>query len=195
MRLLLKARLDSAATAFRRELLLLGFDSTKLALVEIYWCPVPQVTMPLALGFFVHDAGCVARWLGYTPGHIFIPALAPKGSVRDVLRHEAGHALAHYYPMLIRRAVAFRRVFGGTYDQPDPVGGKSGDFVSAYAATSPCEDFAETFMFFLKHRGRKPTRFRGRIIAKWTFIRRLVKRLTQRRVQRNCKLRCGGITG
>ena len=181
MRLLSKARLDTAVAAFHRELRRLRLDATKLARAEIYWCPVPQVTMPLALGFFVHDAGRVARWLGYTPGHIFIPALAPSGSVRDVLRHEAGHALAHYYPSLIRRAVAFRRVFGGTYDQPDPGGGKSSDFVSKYAATNPCEDFAETFMFYMKHRGRKPARFRGRIIAKWAFIRRLIKRLVSRR--------------
>lgn len=178
MRVLSKARFDKAVSVFRRELRELRLEATKLVLAEIYWCPAPQVTMPHALGFFVHHSGRVARWLGYAPGHIFIPALAPSGCLRDVLRHEAGHALAHYYPALIRRSATFRRVFGGSYDQPDSAGGDSRDFVSDYATTNPAEDFAETFMFFMKHRGQIPARFRGRIPAKWTFIRRLVHRLT-----------------
>jgi hypothetical protein len=183
VRVLSKASFDAAVAAFRREMRLFRLDETKIARAEFYRCAIPQVLRPLALGFFVHHSGPLARFLGYAPGHIYIPAFAPEGSVRDVLRHEAGHALAHYYPQRIRRAAGFRRVFGGTYDQSGPA---SEEFrrscVSDYAATSPCEDFAETFMFYMKHRGRMPKRFRGiRLVAKWAFIQRLLERITPTR--------------
>jgi hypothetical protein len=44
--------------------------------------------------------------------------------------------------------------------------------VSEYAATSLSEDFAETFMLYLKYDGELPERFNTwRIRRKWTFIK------------------------
>lgn len=90
----------------------------------------------------------------------------------DVLRHEWAHALADRRPRLVQTK-RFSSVFGGAYDSTDPVREYDpGHHLTPYASTSPCEDFAETFHFYLRHKGRLPLWLRGRpvIARKWGFV-------------------------
>jgi hypothetical protein len=67
----------------------------------------------------------------------------------------------------------FRSVFGAAYDSPDPVWEYHSDHhLTRYAATNPCEDFAETFHFYLRHKGRLPLRLQDKpeIVRKWGFV-------------------------
>ena len=51
------------------------------------------------------------------------------------------------------------------------------EHLTPYAATNPCEDFAEVFAYFLRHKGRLPVRLRAKpaIAWKWRFIRSLAE--------------------
>ena len=53
-------------------------------------------------------------------------------------------------------------------------------YVSDYAKTMPMEDFAETFMVYLKYKGKIPKSFtHKKLIAKWSFIKRVIKKATR----------------
>jgi hypothetical protein len=179
-----KSQLDAATLSTQNELKRAGFwnEGSKLPSADVYWCRFPQLTMPGALGFFVHESGRLLDWLlGYEAGHIYIPkwvlAHGPwqrRGSLRDVVRHEYGHAVAHYYPNLIQRSARFTDTFGGRYFGKHQESSDVEHCVSTYAATQPAEDFAETFMFFLRHGGRLPAQFTSSVIKrKWRFVRDL----------------------
>jgi hypothetical protein len=94
-------------------------------------------------------------------------------SLRDVLRHEFAHAIADTHRGLFRSAF-FSDSFGAAHHwdfewEYDPE-----HHVSEYAASAPGEDFAETFMLYLRHRGDLPARHAtGPIKRKWRFIKRL----------------------
>ena len=181
-----KKQVDAAAVAVQNELAAAGFwhETSRLVEVDVFWCLFPQLP-PAALGFFIHDAGRISRLLGYEPGHIYIPQWVlmqtfwqDRGSLRDILRHEYGHALAHYYPKLIQRSADFREVFGGSYHGERRAPFEDGTFVSDYAMESPAEDFAETFMVYLRLRGKLPAGFTSPALKrKWKFIGRLAKAL------------------
>ena len=86
-----------------------------------------------------------------------------KNSTVDVLRHEFGHALAHRYPQELRGGDVFKKAFGGACGT-NPAKGTDPDewegrCVTKYAATATQEDFAETFMLYMKHKGKIPARF------------------------------------
>lgn len=90
----------------------------------------------------------------------------------DILRHEYGHALANIYKGLIRSR-QFSSVFGASYDNEIRFDYDSTFHVTRYAATNASEDFAETFMFYLKHRGRLSRKHDTQLIRrKWRFIAR-----------------------
>lgn len=96
----------------------------------------------------------------------------------DVLRHEWGHALADRNPSLVQNK-SFRNAFGDDYHCMGAVDDYSpARHLTAYAATMPCEDFAETFHFYLRHKGRLPLRLREKhaIVKKWQFIESLTVR-------------------
>ena len=94
-------------------------------------------------------------------------------SLADVLRHEYGHAIADTHRGLFRSRV-FTNAFGATYQNDDEWEFDSECHVSTYAASKPCEDFAETFMLYVRHNGRLPSQFdTATIRAKWKFIRQL----------------------
>ena len=44
---------------------------------------------------------------------------------------------------------------------------------------APWDDFAETFMLFVKHKGKLPTKFKGKpvIVKKWKAEAEIVKRV------------------
>jgi hypothetical protein len=92
--------------------------------------------------------------------------------VADILRHEYGHALANIYKGLIRSR-AFSRVFGASYDNEIAFDYHADFHVTRYAATNASEDFAETFMLYLKFGGELPAHLdTPPIRRKWRFIAR-----------------------
>ena len=106
-----------------------------------------------------------------------------KDSDIDVLRHEFGHALADLYPGALKKGGLFRAAFGGPYGE-DPaeecVADGWGDrYVSEYATSMTQEDFAETFMLFMKHKGKIPAKFAKKpaIRKKWKAVAEIVKRV------------------
>lgn len=72
-----------------------------------------------------------------------------RGSLKDIITHEYGHAIAHYYPELIVESSSFEKAFGGNYYDYNPVSMNSKSFISDYFKTMPMEDFAETFMVYV----------------------------------------------
>jgi hypothetical protein len=159
-----QATLNRALAAVTRELDENFFWTRKVARYEVILEPVA----------FTYLGICHSR------EKILIPALSfirlrdwisdsAACSLRDILRHEFAHALHFSHPRFIMDA-EFRDTFlNEEYDQTR--------FVSEYAAIEPCEDFAETFTYYLKHGGMLPTRMKTRTIRrKWRFIERLSRR-------------------
>lgn len=122
-------------------------------------------------------------------GEINIPALSlarwpewfgqSRVSLRDVLRHEFGHALMDLHPGLFRSRT-FRDAFGSS------VGAQHGwhhdpeHHITPYAATNPEEDFCETFMVWLKWNGRLPLfRYPVGVQRKLQFVNTLSTRLSR----------------
>ena len=52
--------------------------------------------------------------------------------------------------------------------------------MTEYATDSTREDFAETFMLFMKYKGKVPARYRGKraIEKKWDAVRQIVKKIS-----------------
>lgn len=102
--------------------------------------------------------------------------------LRQVLRHEWAHALAHYHHDLVANR-EFIRVFDGSHDCRRQVRAYSDErHISTYAAQEPMEDFAEVFMEFVKHRGLLPPKWRTVAIERrWEFIAELPRRLRRQR--------------
>ena len=135
-------------------------------------------------------AGCVGIMGFYNPKKsdkaIHIPAVFPMAlfpwwdgrEILDVIRHEFGHALADRFRKLFRGAI-FKEAFGGGYGEKKVFDGYEWErgCVSAYAATSTREDFAETFMLYMKHKGKLPARYRGKraVEKKWKAVARIIR--------------------
>lgn len=174
MHFVTQARLDQANSAVTRELAALGFFDSHVQAVDTY-----LVQFGFAHGW---------QWYGST-GDISIPRVSLsrlseiwKGrytSLRDVLRHEFAHAIADTHRGLFRSS-CFSEAFGAAHHwdfewEHDPE-----HHVSVYAATAPAEDFAETFMLYIRHKGVLPTRHETEPIKrKWRFIRRLSGAITR----------------
>lgn len=146
---------------------------------------------PFVLGYeglYVEEPTTLDRLLGFEARTIYIPlttfsrcaatlglAKRQSSSLRDVLRHELGHAFAVEHPSLVRRSAAFVRGFGAPYDA-GAYDASDDDFITPYASTSPAEDFAETFMVYLRHQG-DIAKYRGRrlVYRKLLFVRALAR--------------------
>ena len=174
-------QVNSANLEVQRDLYKSGFwyEDTRLNQATVYWTVLPSKE---TAGVFYHGTRWLDRIAGFREGHIFIPSitlsklLQPRirVSLRDVIRHEYGHGFAHYYPELIIRSKEFRRVFSGHYyaDEPTKVY-DSASYVSSYAQTCPMEDFAETFMVYVRRHGKPLKNGNERLEAKWDFVRLL----------------------
>ncbi len=159
-------RLSKAVQTVQRELFRLGFWTEDLAETEIFLIPA-------------------YHWHGYVnmrDGHIRIPALSlsnmaekllagRSGSLLDLVRHEYGHAYTyHHFDRLNTRR--FKKAFGCSWQDDVRQRHDEDRHVTRYAATDIYEDFAEVFRFFLKHKGRMPTRWHGRtgIEKRWKYL-------------------------
>ena len=109
--------------------------------------------------------------------------LGAKANAPDVFRHEFAHAIVDFYPGAVSRGGTFRAAFGGACGaEPAERRGVPGweeRYVSEYATKSTEEDFAETFMLFVKHKGKIPAKFARRpaIRKKWKAVAEIVKRV------------------
>ena len=176
------AELEKAFNRVRRELAAQGllFDGSRLDKVDCYY-------EGLSLGGL---ARCVGIMGFYNPNKgdkaIHIPAVFAAGlfpwwdgrDVLDVVRHEFGHALADRFGKLFRGGI-FKEAFGASYGEKKVFDGEdwSDEHVSEYASSMTQEDFAETFMLYLKQKGRMPAKFRGKraIAKKWRAVDRIVR--------------------
>jgi hypothetical protein len=158
-----------------RELYNLGFWSDQLNNVNVYWMAASW------------------RFYGWYLRHIFIPAITGAQlsdfimgrhtRLTDVLRHEWAHAVADRHQSLMDTK-RFVRDFGGPYESTDAVHDYDPDrHLTHYAASMPCEDFAEVFHYYLRHRGRLPVRLAGKpiIVRKWQFVKWLAKSISSDR--------------
>lgn len=167
------ARLNSALAQVQTELERDGFWNERLADIDVY------------LTWFSGNYGTQDYW---NTGVIEIPAISlsrlsemwpgsARKTLRDILRHEYGHAVAFVNPSLIRSR-KFCVSFGTPHDSEIAGEYREGEFVSSYAANDSSEDFAETFMLYLKHKGVLPRRFDTPTIrGKWKFIKDLQQQI------------------
>ena len=112
-------------------------------------------------------------------GNIHVPAIFPweilgyeRRVLADVLRHEYGHALEDNYKQFVH-VKAFAKAFGAAYGKTVVFQeGTEENYVSTYAQTMTQEDFAETFMCYMKYKGEIPKKWSENraIRAKWSFI-------------------------
>lgn len=167
--LLTLSRLNDEKDIVLREYEKLSLSDEKLEAVDVFLIPI---TRPGRLGYFGPD------------GAIYMPMISidrlqdlfggSSVSFRDVLRHEYAHALADTHRGLIR-SKKFREVFGQAYLNTTTSQVYDPEIhVSEYASSMSCEDFAETVMYYVKHKGVIPKRWSGRLIhSKWLFIEEL----------------------
>jgi hypothetical protein len=170
-------QLNRAHSHVTRELDSLDLWLSRMAQVEVYltaWNP---------MGFVCYG------WQNYgTDGSICIPSISgPRISdwlfnrrgytLRDVLRHEWAHALAHHHHDKVSKH-SFIRAFDGDHDSDAEFDYDPEIHISEYAATNASEDFAENFMYYIKHRGEIPNKWQTPAIAKrWRYIASLQGRL------------------
>ena len=178
--------MEDAYNKVRNELVKLGvlWDKSKLDKVEaIYLTIAPISALGGYMGFYQPAKKTIEFPSVYLPIEALWATLSPKASAVDVFRHEFGHALADLYPRALSKGGLFRAAFGAKYG-PDPApeidpDNWEFDCVSKYAATKTQEDFAETFMLFVKHKGKMPRKFSGKptIKKKWAAVAEIVKRV------------------
>lgn len=157
--------LRSACRSVQTDLNSLGFWTKKLADVT-----VRQTLFGLSYGWQYYH-GC---------GDIVIPRLSAirlydncRGKsipLRDILSHEYGHAVADCHRGVMR-SPKFEQAFGASHDDLESFSYNDQSHVSRYASDSAGEDFAETFMYYIKHKGKLPRIFSTQIIKKkWDFV-------------------------
>jgi len=170
-------KFTSAHGSVWRELCALGLSESKLSGVQALHCSLPQITMPLALGFFILNDYGVGKMIGYRAGHIYIPRwvfTSGHFSLRDVIRHEYGHAMAYHCPEAMG---GFEKIFGAKYGNENPKRDRDG-FISDYAMKDTSEDFAETFMVFARRLGVEKG-LRGAVLGKYRFVSKVVQRVVR----------------
>ena len=131
-------------------------------------------------------------WMGFydfKDRNIHVPAFYPAGlfpmwygerKMLDVLRHEFGHALADRFKKFFCGGV-FKEAFGASYGTKKVFAGGdwTNEYVTEYATTATQEDFAETFMLYMKYKGKMPARYLGKraIGKKWKTVGRIIREI------------------
>ena len=155
-----ESALDRAFHKVRSELWEVGLLDEGQYLDCAECVPVKQLPWGNDLGYvFDQGTGFLHRLAGFKPGVIYIASNPPndafeqRGVLVDVIRHE----FAHIWAWLDKDHVDgewFSEAFGAHYNYSPPARSyfSSNEFVTEYACKSPKEDFAETFMTYLRHR-------------------------------------------
>ena len=177
---------NRAYNKVRMELWRLGvlWDGSKLDGVGYRYLTIaPIAALGGYMGFYDPNTRDIEFPSVYLPIAALWRDLGVKANALDVIRHEFGHALADQYPGALKKGGLFRAAFGGAYGE-DPaeecVAEGWGDrYVSEYATSATQEDFAETFMLFVKHKGKIPAKFAKRSVIrkKWKAVAEIVKRV------------------
>ncbi len=98
----------------------------------------------------------------------------------DVLRHEFGHALADRYAKFFRGGI-FKAAFGASYGEKKVFDGKdwTNEYITEYASRMTQEDFAETFMLYMKYKGKLPVSYckKRAIVKKWKTVGQIIKEI------------------
>ena len=184
-------QLNRALAAVWREMAGLGFASKAVDQVPVWLVSPLGILSPRTLfnspyGFFDPSSRSGAINIPSISLSTLGDLLAARAyvSLRDVLRHEYAHALEHHHRGLIHSS-RFEDAFGSAHDDEMDVDFDPASHVSRYAATCVGqEDFAETFMMFLKYGGVLPDRFSRRDIRrKWRFIATLSRAIRRNRNQ------------
>ncbi len=179
-------QVTDAYNEVRDDLIKLGilWRGSKLDKVQCFYEPIaPYSAITGRMGYFDFDDHQIHFPSIYLPWGWLTRSVGEKEPAPDVIRHEFGHALADRYPAALKVDGLFRKAFGGVYsDKPAPdIDSDNWEFdcVSPYAATETREDFAETFMLFVKHKGKIPAQFKGKpvIVKKWKAVAEIVKRV------------------
>lgn len=168
----------------RMELWNLGilWDGSKLDSVNYSYLTVaPIAALTGYMGLYQPETKEIEFPSVHLPIEALWKDLGTKANALDVFRHEFGHALADLYPGALKKDGTFRAAFGGSYgEEPAEERGVDGweeRYVSEYATSATQEDFAETFMLFVKHKGKIPARFarKSAIRRKWNAVAAIVK--------------------
>lgn len=164
-----RKKLSRTNTYVKNELDTLGLWTKGMNKVDVY---------PLPVGW--HHGYFTDKFS--ETGEIYIPIIPLTSfldepmSVRDLLRHEWGHAYAHHNRRRIDTK-GFKKAFGAKHDKDVEWEYEchEDDFVTEYAATSPMEDFAETFFMFCKYGGALPKQWEDAegVQSKWKFVENL----------------------
>ena len=177
---------NRAYNKVRMELWRLGvlWEGSKLDGVECSYLTIaPSMTFTGTMGRYQEKEKTIEFPSMYLPIAALWRDLGVKANALDVFRHEFGHALADLYPGALKKGRLFRAAFGGTYGENPAeecvADGWGERYVSEYATSMTQEDFAETFMLFVKHKGKIPAKFAKRSVIrkKWKAVAEIVKRV------------------
>lgn len=171
--------LDAAFNKVRRELHKLGvmYEGSKLAEVDCIHDYIDFWSGIAGYMGFCHDNGNI-----YIP-HTFAAAIfGYERDIVNVLRHEFGHAMANKYSKFFsgRKNAAFKAAFGRKCDrEPFRKEDKlnwTDKYVSSYATSASCEDWAETFEQYMRYKGKIPARWAKLpvIRKKWNAVKKII---------------------
>lgn len=177
MSVVTQADLERALAIATRDFKSCGLYTTALAQV-----PVRLTAQSEAYGYFSESGEIeVPAW---SWSRLLEQCLGRTCSLEDVLRHELAHALADQHMPLVDTP-RFAEVFGAAYwdEWLDEVRFDPMHYVTEYATTAPCEDFAETVMVYVRNRGRV-SRFAARqgVMRAFRWVADLAGKLAPYRV-------------
>lgn len=148
----------------RDELADLGllYDGVYLDVIDLEVAMLPDIPIiHEGRGYVIEEGSLLSELLGWREGVIYLSAdKETQFSMVDVIRHEFAHAW-HWLDNAYFDDGWFVDTFGAQYDDCKKLDHDYNEHVTEYAATNVCEDFAETFMTFVRCR-KDLTKFKHR---------------------------------